>query len=196
MVVRLFDRLRRTWQAYERQLAAYPARTKALVSGCLFGMTDVLIQGWEQSRTVGKKQCRGGTWTVDVPRAATQAAFGVYYGIVHAHWIWSGYERAFAAMAGRGVTFTPFVGALSRVAFDQFILGTPLFNAVFFYSTGRFAQNMSHDAAVQNVHDRLLPMLALHWSFWVPFHTLNFWKVPFRHRLVSLARDLVWSVGV
>ena len=57
------------------------------------------------------------------------------------------------------------VGAMARVSIDQFMIGTPLFNTVFFYSTGRFAQGMTHDQAVQNVRDRLGSMLKMHWSF-------------------------------
>ena len=88
----------------------------------------------------------------------------------------------------------PLRGALARVAADQFFIGTPLFNSVFFYSTGRFAQGMSHDEACQNVADRLLPMVVTHWSFWVPFHTLNFYLVPFRHRVLPAQVALFgWS---
>ena len=43
---------------------------------------------------------------------------------------------------------------------------------------------MDHQTASQYVKDRLWPMLTVHWCFWIPCHTLNFWKTPVRHRLL------------
>lgn len=122
----------------------------------MFAITDVAVQKLE-SRDTNKP------W--DARRTATQAAFGAYYGIVHAHLLWGALEKLFGSIAARGVVMTPLVGAMARVSIDQFLIGTPLFNTVFFYSTGRFAQSMTHEQAVQNVRDRLGSMLKLHWSF-------------------------------
>ena len=48
-------------------------------------------------------------------------------------------ERLFAPLAMR----RPLLGAVARVGVDQFATGTPLFNTVFFYSTGRLAHSQS-----------------------------------------------------
>ena len=146
------------WQAYERQLQARPASTKAIVAGSMFAVTDVAVQRLEHDHAQ--------PWVVNTQRTAVQAVFGGYYGIVHAHLLWGGLERLFGALRTAGLVLQPLPGAMARVSLDQFFLGTPLFNSVFFYSTGRFAQNMTHEQAVQNVRERLLPMLQIHWCFW------------------------------
>ena len=122
----------------------------------MFAVTDVAVQKLE-SRDTDKP--------LDVRRTATQAGFGAYYGIVHAHLLWGALERLFGVLKSRGVVLTPLVGAMARVSIDQFVVGTPMFNTVFFYTTGRFAQGMTHEQSVQNVHERLFAMLRLHWTF-------------------------------
>ena len=211
------------WHAYERQLAARPAATKATVASVMFAITDVAVQYMERESphdrrrdsspprrddddlgaakaeaTSSAKRGAGEAAERDwwsARRTATQAGFGVYYGVVHAHLMWGALELAFKAGQARyGVALPALGGALARVAVDQFVTGTPVFNSVFFYSTGRFAQGMSHEDAVANVRARLVPMLQLHWAFWVPFHTLNFWLVPFRHRVLPAQVALFgWS---
>jgi hypothetical protein len=193
ILLELLNMVTRLWHAYERMLQTHPIITKIAVASPMFALTDVAVQTIEQRRDkdLSREGKRGSNeTTLDLRRTATQALFGVYYATVHAHFIWGRLEVLFG-----GVTFlTPFAGALSRVCIDQFITGTPLFNTVFFYTTGRLAQGMSHEDAMQNVSQRLWPMLCAHWSFWVPFHTLNFWLVPFRHRIVPAQIALFgWS---
>ena len=192
--------MRRLWRSYEACLHARPVTTKATVSFTMFTITDVAVQRLERSiasRDIDDGESRAPRqFNVDVPRTATQAMFGAYYGIVHAHFIWGKLEQLFGAVRRAGVVIPGgrLGGAMARVAVDQFITGTPLFNTVFFYSTGRFSRGMNHDDALQHVRARLGPMLQLHWSFWVPFHTINFWLVPFRHRLLPAQAALFgWS---
>ena len=170
--------LKNVWSMYERQLATAPALTKMLVAGPMFAFTDSIVQKIE------------GAEALDLRRTGTHMLFGCYYGVVHAHMIWGALERAFSALRFP----SPLVGAFSRVIVDQFITGTPLFNSVFFYSSGRLAKGYNHEQAIDHVQLRLYPMLLNHWAFWIPFHTLNFWLVPFRHRVLPAQAALFfWS---
>lgn len=133
----------------------------------------------------------GQIFRIDLRRTGTQGLFGAYYASVHAHFIWGGLDILFRSRFG---ALPPLVSAFSRVCVDQFVTGTPLFNTVLFYSTGRLAKGMNHSDAVENVNHRLRPMLYAHWIFWVPFHTLNFWLVPFHHRILPASISLFgWS---
>ena len=187
--------LRNVWSSYEARLEARPAATKAAVAASMFAITDVAVQRLERYDASGANSSVVAATTLDAKRVMTQAGFGAYYGVVHAHLIWGALERLFSkSLPAAGISLPPLRGAVARVAADQFFIGTPLFNSVFFYSTGRFAQGMSHAEACQNVADRLLPMVVTHWSFWVPFHTLNFYLVPFRHRVLPAQAALFgWS---
>ena len=215
--------LRRLWGSYEACLQARPAATKGAVSLTMFAITDVAVQhverevalrqhhpvdddssgdscappgGAEEVEVVGVEVEVVEGLSLDLRRTATQAMFGGYYGLVHAHFIWGKLEQLFGAVRRAGVIVPggALGGALARVALDQLVTGTPLFNTVFFYGTGRLSRGMGHDEALQHVRDRLLPMMQLHWCFWVPFHTLNFWLVPIRHRLLPTQAALLgWS---
>ena len=132
--------LRRVWGRYEAALAHSPATTKAVVASTMFSVTDVVVQKVENS-TNPKHQDR--PW--NARRTATQAGFGAYYGLVHAHLLWGFLEVLFGRIRAGGVVLSPLVGAISRVSLDQFIMGTPLFNSVFFYSTGRFQKVKLYD---------------------------------------------------
>lgn len=108
----------------------------------MFALTDVVVQRLEYEREIwhGEGGSNGSTasirpdstlFEVDMRRTATQAAFGAYYGVVHAHLIWGGLERVFGAVRGAGVVIPGGLlgGAIARVALDQLVTGTPLFNA-------------------------------------------------------------------
>jgi hypothetical protein len=192
--MRLFSQgAKRAWVAYEEALSKRPATTKAFVSAVMFATTDVAVQYGEFRNAASGADSSAFLWQPH--RTATQAAFGAYYGTVHAHYIWGQLERLFVTvLPARGIALTGLPGAAARVAVDQCITGTPLFNVVFFYVTGRFTLRLSHSDAIANVEARLGPMLQRHWSFWVPFHTINFWLVPFRHRLLPAQGALFgWS---
>lgn len=172
----------RFWAKYERLLQLYPVRTKAFVSASMFALTDVAVQhktahdSWSWKRTLA------------------QALFGGYYGVLHAHIIWGLYEKFWRSGWLTMMTPGSLPAAACTVAIDQLVVGTPLFNTVFFYSTARLSVGLDHEEACAHVKQRLWPMLTKHWSFWVPFHTFNFWLVPYRHRLLPAQLALFgWS---
>ena len=53
---------------------------------------------------------------------------------------------------------------------------------------------MEHEEAVGYVQERVWGMIYMHWCFWIPVHTANFYFVPFRHRVLPAQVALLgWS---
>ena len=80
---------RAIWHRYELMLMGRPVMTKGFVSGSLFACTDVCVQ-YGESRLDSKP-----IFEWNVRRTQTQALFGTYYGVVHAHFVWAFLERGF-----------------------------------------------------------------------------------------------------
>ena len=175
----------RSWARYTNCLQRNPILTKFFVSSGMFAVTDVTVQ------YAASKQREETEFCWNVRRTFFQMAFGGYYGVVHAHFIWGFLERS-----ARSIVFfnsRPLLAAVSKVLVDQFVTGTPLFNTVFYYMSGR-GRGLDHTSSCLLIKDNLMDMLVKHWSFWIPFHCFNFYFIPFQHRIIPPQVALLgWS---
>ncbi|GMH33736.1 hypothetical protein BSKO_01570 [Bryopsis sp. KO-2023] len=160
------------WAAYLRQLTVRPIMTKALTSGALNAVGDVLCQNYfEPDAKFNYK--RLATFSF-LGFALVGPTLHTWYGVL---------TRIFTAPGAKG--------AIGSLALDQ-LLFAPAFCGVF------FASLLTLEGRPQEVPGKLkqdwFGAVLMNWKIWVPAQLVNFWLIPPHLRvLCANMTALVWN---
>lgn len=160
---------------YVRAIKTNPVRTKALSTGLIAILGDLLAQKISQS---GK-----GEFVVDRRRSASVGIWGLLALGPALHYWYAILDRLFM---GR-------YAVISKLLSDQ-LLFAPICNAAFMAGVGSLEGNPFSEVS-QTVREKLWPSTKANWTLWPAAQLLNFSLVPKTFQIVYVnCVALVWSV--
>lgn len=180
------------WNMYTNILLQYPLRTKTMTAAIIFFSSDVYQQKQQPQQPFQWSRAIGG------------AAFGVV-GTTFVHYWWTFLEplvefRLIPMQRNR------LANTLVKVGLDQ-TLGAPLYIYTYYVLTN-YIQTMlkkeeQHDdggvlttwnKSYTKANSMLWPTMIQHWQVWPMVHCVNFYFIPFHHRVIVQNFVLVlWS---
>eukprot|EP01024_Parvocaulis_polyphysoides_P073242 TRINITY_DN9413_c0_g1_i1.p2 TRINITY_DN9413_c0_g1~~TRINITY_DN9413_c0_g1_i1.p2 ORF type:complete len:234 (-),score=31.25 TRINITY_DN9413_c0_g1_i1:373-996(-) len=161
-------KLGQIWRRYEQQLQQQPLRTQMLTTGCIYIIGDTCAQQIEQKKELDKKRVLY-TW-----------AYATFFeGPVGHYWYLVLDLCTTRILPPSSIQF---IGA--KILADTFLMG-PFHVACFFA-----AMKIGEGGGLADVRKKLevdfWQTFVAECGFWIPFQTLNFWKVPVRHQLLAV----------
>jgi len=164
---------KKLWGRYLRALDKNPVRTKALTSATIGAAGDLIAQATDDQEGI------------DLKRTAFVGGFGLMFGGPVGHYWFNGLERMIPG-GGRAL--------VAKVLLDQGLMNT-FGTQVFFTSRGMILEGQSFGDSFSAATATTKEVLPTCWMFWIPFHSVNFSKVPLNLRKpVADAAGLVWGV--
>jgi len=173
--------LRRMMEVYEAALEARPILTKSVTSGALYGLGDVIAQGFER-RSDPSKSFDGARWLRAV------AYGGIFYPYI-AHLHYNFLEKLVVVRWATPTVRVPW----AKMFIEQFVYWSYFTNAYYHAVLGAL-QGMSVSQVYHRVESTLWDTLKAQWAFWIPAQLVNFRFVPVRHQLnFVLVVSVLWT---
>eukprot|EP01137_Pigoraptor_chileana_P030047 Opistho-2@16118 len=169
---------RRLFNAYNAALEKRPIPTKAVTSGVLFALGDVIAQklSTEDSEFDFKRLARASAYGFAILGPLSHYHFNLL------HWI------VVTRLGIRGAAM-PF----AKVALEQFGYWSPFILSVYITSMG-LMEGLSVTEATRRLRERFWPTMKANWVVWPAVGIINFRFVPVAHQLnFVLIVSLGWA---
>eukprot|EP01024_Parvocaulis_polyphysoides_P059930 TRINITY_DN6503_c0_g1_i3.p3 TRINITY_DN6503_c0_g1~~TRINITY_DN6503_c0_g1_i3.p3 ORF type:complete len:234 (+),score=9.90 TRINITY_DN6503_c0_g1_i3:73-702(+) len=158
------------WRKYEQQLHTHPLRTQMITTGGIYLLGDTCAQQIEGTKLnqLNKNRLKN-TW-----------AYATFYEGPSGHYWYLVLDLITRKMLQP--SSIAFIGA--KIFADTVIMG-PVHVAMFFTSM-KIGEGGGWKEVKQKLYDDFWPTFTAECCFWIPFQTLNFWKIPVRHQLLAV----------
>ncbi|XP_064620471.1 peroxisomal membrane protein 2-like [Lineus longissimus] len=162
---------------YVKYLREKPVLTKAISSGLIAGLGDLIAQVIKYNPGKGQH--------IRLRSTAAFATFGFVFAgpLTHQFYIW----------LDQWVPKTASYCALKRIMIDRLIL-TPPYMLLFFYVV-TVIEGHGFKMATQKIRETFWPVLQMNWKIWTLFQYVNVNYIPSEYRvLFASCISLVWNI--
>jgi protein Mpv17 len=167
-----------TWASYENSLSEKPVATKTIINIVIYLLGDWLSQTLFQKKDV---------LNFDATRTIKNGLVGMCFGpVVHEYYEFSDWILPVEGLT-LGITNRAF-----KILMDQTIYLSV--KCSIYIIAIAVLNGESVDSGVDNVKNRLKPIMFTAWKFWPLVHCVTYGLIPARHRILWVnSVDLVWN---